>query len=154
MENFNLSPHLTRKTFGRQKGFSLLEVLVAIVVLSVGLLGLAGLQVVGLQSNYSSYLRSQASILSYDIADAMRANRTAALSGSYVIALADTPAGTSVAATDLIAWRANLAAALPSGTGAIARPVATANRFTITLQWNDSRAGGSATQQFVTMIEL
>lgn len=154
MENFNLSPHLTRKTCGRQKGFSLLEVLVAIVVLSVGLLGLAGLQVVGLQSNYSSYLRSQASILSYDIADAMRANRTAALSGSYVIALADTPAGTSVAATDLIAWRANLAAALPSGTGAIARPVATANRFTITLQWNDSRAGGSATQQFVTMIEL
>lgn len=154
MKNFNPYSHLPRKACGRQEGFSLLEVLVAIVVLSVGLLGLAGLQVVGLQSNYSSYLRSQASILSYDIADAMRANRAAALGGSYVIALADTPAGASVAATDLIAWRANLASALPSGTGAIARPVATANRFTITLQWNDSRAGGSATQQFVTMIEL
>lgn len=56
------------------RGFSLIEVLVAVFVLAIGLLGLAGLQAKSLQFNYSAYQRSQATILAYDIIDRMRAN--------------------------------------------------------------------------------
>lgn len=57
-----------------QSGFTLLEVLITLIILSVGLLGLAGLQVISLRDNHSAYLRSQAIIQSYDIIDRMRAN--------------------------------------------------------------------------------
>jgi type IV pilus assembly protein PilV len=65
------------------RGFSLLEVLVAVVILSVGLLGIAGLQVAGLRVNHSSYMRTQATLLAYDMADRMRANITKQSDGSY-----------------------------------------------------------------------
>jgi len=53
-------------------GFTLIEVLVAVVVLAGGLLGLAALQVTSLSSNQTAYNRSQATQLAYDIADRMR----------------------------------------------------------------------------------
>lgn len=56
-----------------QKGFTLVEVLVTVLVLAVGLLGLAGLQLAGMKSNRSAYLRSQAVIATYDLLDRMRA---------------------------------------------------------------------------------
>ena len=62
----------------RQRGFTLLEVLIAVMLLAVGLLGLAGLQAVSLRNNHSAYLRSQATMLTYDIIDSMRTNRSAA----------------------------------------------------------------------------
>ncbi len=58
----------------RQSGFSLIEVLVASVILAVGILGIAGLQVVSLQQNRSSLLRSEALQIGNDILDRMRAN--------------------------------------------------------------------------------
>jgi len=58
----------------RAKGFTLVEVLVSMIVLSIGLLGLAGLQATSLRNNQSAYYRSQATFLAYDIADRMRAN--------------------------------------------------------------------------------
>lgn len=58
-----------------ERGFTLIEVLVAMVVLSIGLLGLAGLQATSLKSNQSAYHRSQATQLAYEMADRMRANR-------------------------------------------------------------------------------
>ena len=66
----------------RISGFTLLEVLVALVILSIGLLGLAGLQAASLRYNHSSYLRSQATLIAYDIVDRMRANRQEALNGA------------------------------------------------------------------------
>jgi type IV pilus assembly protein PilV len=66
-------------------GFTLIEVLIAVLVLSIGLLGLAGLQAVSLRSNHSGLLRSQANILAYDLIDRMRANRNAALSTSIYL---------------------------------------------------------------------
>ena len=62
-----------------QRGTTLIEVLIALIVLSIGLLGLALLQVTSVQSNHSAYYRSQATVLAHDLADRMRANRTAAL---------------------------------------------------------------------------
>lgn len=78
-----------------QKGFSLVEVLVAVVILSIGLLGLAGLQVTNLQFNKSAAQRSQATILAHDIIDRMRANRTQAEAGAYDLALGAGPSGNS-----------------------------------------------------------
>jgi type IV pilus assembly protein PilV len=108
-------------------GFSLIEVLVALVVLSVGLLGLAALQSTAAQFNAGAYTRSQATILAYDMADRVRANRAAALAGEYDSAYpgalptcnAAVLPGT-VAQEDLAAWRSALACALPSGNGAVA----------------------------------
>jgi type IV pilus assembly protein PilV len=57
-----------------QRGFTLTEVLIAVLVLAVGLLGLAGLQLAGMKSNHSAYLRSQATIAAYDLLDRMRAD--------------------------------------------------------------------------------
>jgi type IV pilus assembly protein PilV len=62
-----------RSIFG-QRGFNLVEVLIAVLVLSAGMLGLAGLQVAGMKSGYSAYLRSQAAFAAYDLLERMRAN--------------------------------------------------------------------------------
>ncbi|MEX1067012.1 MAG: type IV pilus modification protein PilV [Aquisalimonadaceae bacterium] len=84
--------HVWRPTAGvavAQRGLTLIEVLVTMVVLSIGLLGLAGLQAYALQNNNSAYYASQATILTQDIADRMRANREAALNGQYALRYGD-----------------------------------------------------------------
>jgi type IV pilus assembly protein PilV len=68
-----------------QRGFTLTEVLVAVLVLAVGLLGLAGLQLAGMKGNHSAYLRSQAAIAAYDLLDRVRAD-PAAFSGGPLMA--------------------------------------------------------------------
>jgi type IV pilus assembly protein PilV len=65
------------------KGFTLIEVLVSLFVLSVGLLGLAALQATSIASNSDSYARTQATLIAYDIVDKMRANPAAVASGDY-----------------------------------------------------------------------
>jgi type IV pilus assembly protein PilV len=59
----------------RARGFTLIEVMVAIVILSVGMLGVAGLMVTGIQFSHSSLQRSQATQLAYDMIDRMRSNQ-------------------------------------------------------------------------------
>ena len=66
-----------------QQGVALLEVLIAVLILAIGLLGLAGLQAQALKTNQSSFQRTRAVMLSYFILDAMRADRQAVLTGAY-----------------------------------------------------------------------
>jgi type IV pilus assembly protein PilV len=66
--------NLKSKSVTLPSGFTLLEVLITLIVLSVGLLGLAGLQTMSLRNNHDAYLRSQATIQAYDIVDRMRAS--------------------------------------------------------------------------------
>lgn len=122
----------------RSQGFTLVEVMVAVIVLAIGLLGMATLMMNSLQSSESAYSRSQATLLAYDIIDRMRANKVldtsnpyqsfrvthASLSNDYVLANpAACPAanagnpnttGTDKATSDLGQWCAQLQANLPN----------------------------------------
>jgi type IV pilus assembly protein PilV len=126
-------------------GFTLIEVLVAVLVLAIGLLGLAALQVTGLRNNHSAYLRSQATTLALDMADRMRANKiavdnpsVAADDNQYALVTgaeigtdpgydcASTFPGSQTTCTssqmaqiDIYQWLMLLQKALPSGTGTV-----------------------------------
>jgi type IV pilus assembly protein PilV len=121
------------------RGFTLIEALVALIVLSIGLLGVAGMQIAGLRANQSAASRTQASYLADDIVDRMRANNKAARNGDYNVTLGATLTGTTTAQQDVQTWVTELQT-LPSGKGSIAVVPAT-NIATITIQWVDSRGG-------------
>jgi type IV pilus assembly protein PilV len=140
-----------------QQGFTLVEILVAVLVLTIGLLGLAGLQATTMRFNHSAYMRSQATNLAYDIADRMRVNRNEASLGEYDGAIEDPPPTCTnpvlsgdLASQDIQEWRNALACTLPSGKGSVSR---NGNIFTITIQWDDSR-DSSNLQNFIMMTEI
>jgi type IV pilus assembly protein PilV len=131
----------------RITGSTLVEVLVSLVVLSIGLLGVAALQLSSLRANSSAAQRSQATFLAYDIADRMRANRNAALAGAYNIGY-DDPASASpnpLARKDLDEWKTRIQKTFPrSSAGAAKSRIERIgdDRFSISIQWNDSRGDG------------
>ena len=131
---------MTRHFPQRQNGATLIEVLIAVVVLSIGLLGLAGLQVTSVQSNHSAYQRSQATLLAYDLAERMRANRSAALGNDYLVDFPTSASNHSVtgsqAAKDKAEWLNSLALKLPEGTGKVEK---NGTLVTIHVRWNDNR---------------
>ncbi len=106
----------------------MIEVLVAIVVISIGILSVAALQGVALKSNHGSYLRSQATFLAYDLADRIRAAPDAAANGVYD----DGQIG------DRAEWDNRVTTTL--GAGALGRVVRNNRGVTINIQWNDNRA--------------
>lgn len=115
-----------------QNGFTLVEVLVTLLILSIGLLGLAGLQGQSLISNNQAYIRSTATTLSHDIIHRMRASRAGAVNGDYdqsitgefSILETDCEDATGctdaqMAGTDIFRWDAALANALENGQGVV-----------------------------------
>ncbi|GAA4104443.1 type IVa pilus pseudopilin TppB [Zhongshania borealis] len=143
-------------------GFSLIEVLVALLVTAVGVMGTVATHLNTIKFNKTSEVRSHATMLAYEITDRMRANRNAALSGNYDISIgADAPTGTAntIAQADLQNWFTALTARLSLGDGAIA---SNGNVFTITVQWDENRisssrqadANGDHLQSFVFVTEL
>jgi type IV pilus assembly protein PilV len=123
-------------------GFSLIEVLVTLLILCVGLLGVAALQFRGLQYNHDAYMRSQITFLAFDIADRMRLNadNVAAYEGNYTVSTNPgsnpcNPALGSDAANDLNCWRNNVDVALPPGSRATITD--DNGEFTVTLIWTD-----------------
>jgi len=142
-------------------GFTLVEVLVAVVVLAVGLLGMAGLQVLALKGNQSSLQRSLALLLISDIAERMRANASAARNGTYKLSPANpglapplpTPDCRSAAACssaqlasfDLAEWQQRLAAGLPRATARIecGTGCSGSSLQAITVYWDEDRSGAS-----------
>lgn len=114
----------------RQRGTSLLEVLISLVILSLGLLGYAGLQSATIKNSHNAYLRSQATSLAYNVLDRMRANRAAL--GGYVMGTY----GAAPSSADALAWKAELEATLPDGQAKITRP--SGNEVVVTIKWYDS----------------
>jgi type IV pilus assembly protein PilV len=135
------------RPISKPAGFSLLEILIAIFVLAIGLLGLAALQTTSLKNNHSALYRTTATVLAYDIIERMRLNQTA----DYTLTLTATPSGSTLKDADLIAWTTNLASELPLGDGSIA---INGEIITVTVQWDDSRGTqGSDTQSFIVRTE-
>lgn len=143
--------------FNRCGGMTLIEVLISLLVMSVGILGLATLQAASINYNAAANQRSHATVLAYDMADRMRANRQAALGGAYDIAFqspapacaAPSLAG-NVATQDISTWRSAIACRLPSSTGSIAR---NGIEVTLTVLWDDSHGNDAPLQlQFTTAL--
>lgn len=128
------------------RGATLLEVLVTIVVMTIGLLGLARLQVGNLRNSQNSLYRTEATFLANDILDSMRVLNSVAhdKAAHYTVATGSTAAAgpSSVAREDVKAWKARIAQALPDGDGAI--DVDEESRLvTIRIEWNDRRNGSA-----------
>jgi type IV pilus assembly protein PilV len=141
-----------------QNGFTLLEVLIALLVLSIGLLGLAALQTIGLRSNMMASFRTQATQVAYDIADRVRANPMG--EEFYVLPTIDDDPGTppsqacddpartsacspeEMANFDMTQWRAAVEL-LPGGRSEIVRNVDADGVVThsITVYWDEERKG-------------
>ena len=133
-------------------GFTLLEVMIALVIFSIGLLGLAGLQARGLQSNSAAHYRTVAAILAYDMADRLRSNPTGVSNGAYnalTVAPGAAPAPNCVtaactpdeqAAYDYYEWTTQAANQLPSGHGTVTGAGA---QFTIIVMWNEDRTANA-----------
>lgn len=113
-----------------QRGASLIEVMVALLILAVGLLGVLAMQARAVQLNQNAYLYSQAAILANDIMEAMRTSRSSA--SDYLVSYdaAVTSAGdcttvgvdcspSQIARWNLSEWKTNVASLLPGGEGAI-----------------------------------
>lgn len=142
-----------------QRGFNLLEVLIAIVVLSIGLIGLGLLELKGVQYTRDSYARTQAAIMTESLADRMRANPDGATAGLYVLASDEGDSGTfptdpgdccspaDVAASDQAVWWnvviRNLANAEANVT------LDGNNHYNINLQWSEAENTQSYTLVYV-----
>lgn len=131
-------------------GFSLIEVLVAVLLLSFGLLGVAALQTNALRSNLSAFQRSQANMLSYYMMDAMRANRAAALIGSYDLGKTCTaPSAGTLITNDQIVWINALKTNLGNHSTTCGEVTCNTNNCTVKVYWDDSRSLGGISTQFV-----
>ena len=145
----------------RTHGFTLIEIMITVLILGIGLLGLAGLQTKGLQYDHVAFMRSQAAIQVDDIIDRMRANVTEAQASTYDVAFNSTPGSTAdcsattctsatMGAYDLTNWKLTLAEVLPGGDGEITS-VPSVNGFapaidaTITVHWDEARTGATGT---------
>ena len=158
----------------RNRGFTLVEMLVALVVLSVGMLGIAGLFTVSLRSGGSAIQRMQAVNLAADMADRIRANRRA---GTAYTAAA-TATGTDkncigasavvcttadMAATDIYVWKKAITAAFKGGTAtgqvdyaAATLPTLPAT-YTITVSWKEQAQASDeneSTQSVVMRLQM
>ena len=146
-------------------GFSLFEVLIALLVLSIGLLGLANLQGRSITSSYNAHLRTQATSLAQSMVDRMRANRDYAMNAvnNYQTGFSSSPPNaadcassdcseSAMALYDLQEWKCNLGkfvndtncaglvaqSTLPNGEGSISAPDAVTGQTTVTVQWTDT----------------
>lgn len=154
-----------RNNLNAQKGISLLEVLISLVIVSTSMLAIALYALMGLQENQTGYVRSQASLIAYDMADRIRANASYALAANnnYSITTnipAEIPAAVNcataavgcsqqnLAAQDLREWTenftdvagvgvdgANYEALIPDAIGEID---VDGQDVVITITWNDS----------------
>ena len=162
---------MTGNAIGRHSsGSTLIEVLASLLIVSFGMLSIAGLQTVGLRNNQSAYFRTQAIMYTSDMVERMRANIAAVDVAAYDdIAGGDTAAcflvigctGAQMAAQDINDWENEIVAMLPSGDSVVCLdstaddgPAAAkacdglGRVYAIKVWWDDNR-DGTANQRYV-----
>lgn len=149
----------------KSKGFSLVEVLIALVIMSVGMLGIAGLYVHSMQAGRTSMLRHHAVTLAGDIADRIRANPTAgaayeAAPGANTTCVAPQNANCNaaqMAAQDILLWRAQALDFLPAMADGSQQVVVNFNagafppEYTILVRWDEPTPDGIQPQYAFTV---
>ncbi len=142
---------LFQRSAGRQRGVSLLEVMIAVLVLAVGVLGAATLQLNAIRYNASAGYSTQASLIASDLLDRMRANSgqlshyaTASVAGECTAS----SGGSSIVLRDIADFIESVTCHLPRGAGSIA---VSDNRVIITVSWSEARTqAGEDDTRFVT----
>jgi type IV pilus assembly protein PilV len=143
------------RAFRSNSGFTLVEALVAMVVLSIGMLGIAALGIESLRASRAALVRTEAVTLATDMADRIRANRDAG--AAYAGAAADASnveceaggAGCSpadLAAHDLFIWGEAIGEALPEGSGTVTHvdvdpSDGTPAVYVVTITWTEPGQG-------------
>jgi type IV pilus assembly protein PilV len=152
-----MKPHVSLLG-SREAGVSLIEVLVAMVILSIGLLGIAGLQLTSLRFTHDVNLGYQAGVQANDMADRIRANPIGWHRGDYnnisgmgsdpgCIRTGCTPA--QIAATDAFEWNNANARLLPNGRGVVQSQ---SGQTTITLLWQEMTPLGPLDRSYSLVI--
>ncbi len=135
----------------RQCGLGLVEILVTIVLVSIGVLGIAGLHMASLKTSQNAYMRTIAMLQAYDMADRIRANTEGAYACAYnnIVSAPNDPNCISsgctagqLAAYDAFDWNSSNAYLLPLGQGTVTGDSGT---FLITVMWDEERAGATGT---------
>lgn len=144
------------------RGSSLIEVLIAVLIMGIGMLGIAAMQATALRNSQSSLERSQAVAHSYAILDAMRADRVAAMGNAYdsptLVCTAPASDG-SLANASLADWLSGLEATFGDSDSTCGQVQCNGADCTVTVQWDDSRAddgvaAGSTEHQLITQAVL
>jgi type IV pilus assembly protein PilV len=153
----NFPPSALQATAKRssQKGVGLIEVLVAVLVLAIGLLGIAGLQSRALKNGQSAFERSQAVTLTYLMLDAMRANVNAARTGQYNMArTCNVDAGGTLIANDQRLWMQSMKQTLGDRDTTCGEINCVGDRCTIRVYWDDTRGTDGSDNQTVETISV
>lgn len=136
----------------RQRGVGLIEVLVSLLVMAIGMLGLAALQSLAMRNSQSSLDRTQAVYQIYSILDAMRANSNALAAYRIAKTCAPPAAGATLASKDLNWWITQLQKGQDGqgrgslGPGSCGTIGVNGRVVTVTVQWDDSRGGTAGAQ--------
>lgn len=128
----------------------MLEILITLVIISIALLGTAGLQVYAMRVNQGGQFRTQAVFLASDMAERMEANKAAAVAGNYVLALTSTSSvaatncaaaacdSTNLASWDISQWGQAIFGLLPQATWQITQTTAgNPSTYSIVINWTD-----------------
>ncbi|OOG40639.1 type IV pilus modification protein PilV [Rhodanobacter sp. C05] len=168
------------QVLSRQRGVSLIEVMMAVLIFSIGLLGLAGLMIMATRSNVAGYQFTQVSYLAHNMADRMSANPIGVWNGSYnsaaypVSTTQDCSAGCTpalLAAYDQQMWSSQLKTFLPPGAAAVIACTSTGVSFdpvgggqvdkrppyggtcAMRITWNERNTGDQTAQSATTQTQ-
>lgn len=137
-----------------QCGFSLIEVLVALLLVALGVLGAAALQLNALRFTQDSAYRVQASLLATDLLERMRANPGQLASYAGVVAgdcVAESAAPLSVLAQDRLDFAAGVTCSLPQGSAQVRVDEALVR---IRIRWSQARIDAGADDELLLVVQL
>ncbi|MEA9710798.1 type IV pilus modification protein PilV [Xanthomonas campestris] len=142
-------------------GVTLIEVMISVLIMGIGMLGIAAMQTTALRNNQGALRRTEVVMQTYTILDAMRANRDVALIGGYNTTnmLCTAPTGSGLPDRDRALWLTGLKNALGNSESTCGLIACNDGNCRITIRWDDSRsknlnADGESAEELTTVTQL